>query len=64
MNNAYVLRYVRTEDEKRKRKDYESHKIQHGFNEYRELQPKLDGVSNTLTSVLKDNLVLIVSDRK
>lgn len=59
VNYAYVLRCVRTDEGKRKRKDYELHKICHGFNEYRKLEPRFDGICNTLTSVLKDNLVLV-----
>ncbi|MBO7733932.1 MAG: hypothetical protein J6S67_15315 [Methanobrevibacter sp.] len=33
--NAYSIRMVRTELGKMLRKDYESHKIHHGFNEHR-----------------------------
>lgn len=59
VNHAYILCYVRTDEGKKKRKDYERHKICHGFNEYRKLEPRFDGICNTLTSVLKDNLVLV-----
>lgn len=52
-----VLRYERTETAKKLRKDYESHKIHHGFNEFRVLRPRPDNKSNTLSTVLKDNMV-------
>lgn len=48
----------RTDEGKRLRKDYEKGKIKHKFNEYRELVPRDDSKSNTLTTVVKDNLVL------
>ena len=52
-----VLRYERTEDGKKLRKDYESHKIHHAFNEHRILRPRPDSKSNTLSTVLKDNML-------
>lgn len=52
-----VLRYERTETAKKLRKDYESHKIHHGFNEFRVLRPRPDNKSNTLSTVLKDNIL-------
>ena len=51
-------RMVRTEVGKRLRKAYENGEIKHGFNEYRELEPRKDGVCNTITTVQKDNLCL------
>jgi DNA (cytosine-5)-methyltransferase 3A len=51
------LRAERTEKGRQLRKKYESHEIKHGFNEHRELQPRPDGKSNTLSTVQKDNLV-------
>lgn len=53
-----ALRMVRTEEGKKMRKDYESGKIHHGFNEYREAEPREDGCSNTLSTVQKDNHIL------
>lgn len=53
-----VLRYERTETAKKLRKDYEAHKIHHGFNEFRVLRPRPDNKSNTLSTVLKDNIVV------
>ena len=52
-----VLRYERTENGKKLRKDYESHKIHHAFNEHRILRPRPDSKSNTLSTVLKDNML-------
>ena len=34
------LRYERTEEAKKLRKQYENHEIHHGFNEFRTLQPR------------------------
>ena len=51
-------RMVRTEEGKRLRKAYENGEIKHGFNEYRELEPRKDCVCNTITTVQKDNLCL------
>ena len=53
-----ALRMVRTEEGKALRKDYESHKIHHGFSEYREAEPRPDGLSNTITTVQKDNMIV------
>ena len=52
------FRYERTEEGKALRKQYETHEIHHGFNEYRDLKPRKDGISNTVSTVLKDNLTL------
>lgn len=49
------MRYERSERAKQLRKDYESGAIKHGYHEYHELQPRADGKSNTLSTVLKDN---------
>lgn len=56
---ADAIRMVRTEEGKKLRKQYESHEIQHGFNEFREPEFRKDGCSNTLTSVQKDNMVCV-----
>lgn len=53
-----VLRCERTETAKKLRKDYEAHKIHHGFNEFRVLRPRPDNKSNILSTVLKDNIVV------
>lgn len=49
------MRYERTEEAKRVRKQYEAGEIKHGFHELSELHPRTDGKSNTLSTVLKDN---------
>ena len=49
------MRYERNETAKALRRDYEAGRIHHGRNEHKELQPRPDGKSNTLTTVLKDN---------
>ena len=59
ITNAEVLRMERTEEGKRLRKDYEAHKIHHGFNEFREPGIRGDGVSNTISTVQKDNLIIV-----
>lgn len=56
-----ALRMVRTEEDKKLRKAYETGEIYHGFNEYREAEPREDGLCNTLTTVQKDNTLLEVS---
>lgn len=53
------LRMVRTEEGKKLRKAYESHEIKHRYNEYRRPEPRPDGKTNTLTTVLKDNPIMI-----
>ena len=49
------MRYQRSEEAKRVRKDYESGKVHHGYHELSELHPREDGKINTLSTVLKDN---------
>ena len=48
------LRYERTEEGKALRKQYEAHEIEHGYREHQVLQPRTDGKTNTLSTVLKD----------
>lgn len=48
----------RTEEGKSLRKAYESHEIKHGFNEFREVVPRNDGMTNTISTVQKDNLLI------
>lgn len=55
---SYCMRYERTDEAKRLRKDYESHRVHHGYNELRELHPRTDNKSNTLTTVSKDNMII------
>lgn len=56
--DAKCLRMVRTEEGKELRKAYEAREIKHGFNEYREAEPRPDDCANTLTSVNKDNNII------
>lgn len=58
----FALRMVRTETGKKLRKAYEGGEIHHGFNEYRVPEIRPDGLCNTLSTVLKDNLILCIED--
>lgn len=51
------LRYERTDEGKSVRSDYESGKLKHGYNEMRNLQPRTDGKTNTVTTVQTDNMI-------
>lgn len=53
-----ALRMVRTEEGKRLRKAYEAHEIECGFNEHRKAEIRTDGISNTLSTVQKDNYII------
>lgn len=54
--NVYSIRMVRTELGKMLRKDYESHKIHHGFNEHRVME--VGGVlCNSITTVQNNYLI-------
>lgn len=59
LQEPVCLRYERTEEGKLLRKQYEAGELHHGFNEYRELHPRKDGKTNTLSTVLKDNQIAI-----
>lgn len=48
----------RTEYGKAIRKDYESHKVYEHRANMQRFEPRHDGICNTLTTVLKDNLIL------
>ena len=52
------LRYERSEQAKKLRKQYESHEIKHGYHELSELHPRPDGKTNTLSTVQKDNMIM------
>ena len=56
---ANSIRMVRTQEGKALRKQYENHEIHHGFNEYREPELRKDGVTNTLSTVQKDNYICV-----
>jgi DNA (cytosine-5)-methyltransferase 1 len=53
-----VLRYVRTEYGKQIRKQYEAGEIKEKIANIRKLEPRTDGLSNTVTTVEKDNYLL------
>lgn len=53
-----ILTHQRTEYGKRIRKDYESHRIAERRCNMREYVPRTDGISNTITTVTKDNYLL------
>lgn len=53
-----VLTPKRTEEAKLLRKDYENHRINIQRKYMQQLEPRTDGVSNTITSVQKDNMLL------
>lgn len=55
---SQVLTPKRTEYGKQIRKAYERGKIQESRHNMTELEPRQDGISNTLTTVQKDNLLL------
>jgi site-specific DNA-cytosine methylase len=54
---AKTIRMVRTDEGKVMRKQCENHEIRHGFNEHRKPEPREDYISNTLSTVQKDNIV-------
>ena len=53
-----VMTPKRTEYGKKVRKDWESHKLIQQRKYMQQMEPRTDGVSNTLTSVQKDNLLV------
>lgn len=57
-----VLRKVRTEYGKAIRKQYEAGEIAEKRSNIQRYEPRYDGISNTLTTVQKDNYVLEVGD--
>lgn len=59
IEDAAVLKYQRTEYGKQIRKDYETGKIKERRCNMRECVPRKDGISNTLTTVLKDNYLIV-----
>lgn len=59
-----ILTPKRTDYGKAIRKDYENGKIQESRHNMTELRPREDGVSNTLTTVQKDNLLLTPNNWK
>ena len=62
MKEVGILRSVRTEYGKAIRKKYESGEIHERRSHMQRLEPRFDGVSNTLTTVQKDNYVMEVNN--
>jgi hypothetical protein len=56
---AYALTQKRTEYGKAIRKRYESHEIYERRRNMTELQPRLNGICGTVTTILKDNYIII-----
>ena len=59
-----VLRPVRTKYGKEIRKAYENGEVEESRHNMTKLEPRQDGISNTITTVQKDNLVLFNDKRK
>lgn len=55
---AMCLTPKRTDYGKAIRKDYESHMVYEQRKNMQQLEPRHDGITNTITTVLKDNLIL------
>lgn len=60
MKKYRCLKYQRTEYAKQIRKDYEAHKITERRCNMREWTIRNDEYSNSLTTVIKDNYVLVI----
>ena len=58
-----ILRYERTEYGKLIRKQYEKGEIKEKISNMRELKPRQDDISNTITTVQKDNYLLDLNCR-
>lgn len=56
--NRRILKLQRNEYGKKIRKAYEKHEIQERRCNMREAVPRVDGLSNTITTVQKDNYLL------
>jgi DNA (cytosine-5)-methyltransferase 1 len=59
-----VLRAERTDYGKAIRKQYEAGEIEEKIGNMREMRPRTDGVSNTITTLLKDNYVIEPKEKK
>ncbi len=58
IKESVILRPIRTEYGKAIRKQYEAGEVKESRHHMTKLQPREDGISNTLTTVQKDNLLL------
>lgn len=57
---AWTMTTRRTEYGKKVRKAYEAHRVSLQRKQVSVLVPRLDGISGTITTVTKDNLILII----
>jgi DNA (cytosine-5)-methyltransferase 1 len=57
--NPQALRLVRNEYGRQCRSAYESGKLNESWSNMKQLEPRTDGVSNTLSTVQKDNYILV-----
>ena len=55
---AFCLQYVRNDYGRAIRKGYEAGDIKARRSEIRELLPRTDGITNTITTILKDNIIM------
>lgn len=62
VGEAKCLRPVRTEQGKAMRKQYEAGEIDAKWSDMRELEPRPDDCTNTLTTVQKDNLIAVATE--
>lgn len=58
----YCLKYQRTEYAKKIRKQYEAGRFKERRCNMREWTVRTDGLCNTITTVTKDNYILVISD--
>lgn len=58
----HCLRYQRTEYAKKIRKAYEAHKLIERRCNMREWTIRTDGYCNTLSTIQKDNYILVIND--
>ena len=55
---AFCLQYVRNDYGRAIRKGYEAGDIKARRSEIRQLLPRTDGITNTITTILKDNIIM------
>lgn len=58
-DEAQALRLVRTEHGKQIRKQYEAGEVVEPWSEMKQYEPRTDGIANTVSTVLKDNYILV-----
>ena len=59
-----VLTPKRTDYGKKMRKAYESGLFKASRHTFQKLEPRFDGICNTITTVLKDNLILVEIEKE